>query len=94
MLLYDEKTLHWPLTTHCWGHRVVGVIEKLRWHITPIIALIKQFGKPEILYQCTGGNLAVTSNYVLSILALIVLENGKVISKLYHGHRLGPLSVP
>ena len=19
MLLYDEKTLHWPLTTHCWG---------------------------------------------------------------------------
>ena len=56
MLLYDEKTLHWPLITHCWGHRVVG-------DITPIIALIKQFGKPEILYQCTGGNLAITSMF-------------------------------
>jgi hypothetical protein len=53
------------------------------------MALIKQFGKPDILYQCTGGTLAITSNYVLTILALIVLESGKVISTLYHGQRLG-----
>ena len=77
MLLYDEKTLHWPLTTHCWG------AQGCRGNI-----------EAEILYQCTGGNLAITSNYVLTILALIVLENGKVISTLYHGKRLGPLSVP
>ena len=24
MLLYDEKTLHWPLTTHCWGAQPQG----------------------------------------------------------------------
>ena len=28
MLLYDEKTLHLPLTTHCWGAQgCIGNIE-------------------------------------------------------------------
>jgi hypothetical protein len=30
----------------------------------------KLFGTPDILEQCTGGNLAITSNYALIVLAL------------------------